>query len=141
MIRFLIYCAFSGISSCRAFSTDLTEVSACTDVQTPQMRWVKSQTSRASLPFTMFSIPRHIWPDDHALVTLPPSVSHSMRRWPSILVIGSMTIRFDMGFCLLPKSYACSAFGSTGNVFTIYRYAMISKEIMPRVITVSENDG
>src|SRR5574340_1581080 len=103
MIRFLIYCAFSGISSCRAFSTDLTEVSACTDVQTPQIRWVKSQTSRASLPFTMFSIPRHIWPDDQALLTLPFSTSHSMRRWPSILVIGSMTILFDIVQCLLPR--------------------------------------
>ena len=60
MIRFLIYWAFRGISRFSAFSTDLTEASAWTDVQTPQMRWVKSQTSRASRPFTIFSIPRHI---------------------------------------------------------------------------------
>src|SRR5512139_2079196 len=67
------------------------------------MRWVKSHTSRASLPFTMFSIPRHIWPEVHALLTLPFSTSHSMRRWPSILVIGSMTILFDIVQILLPR--------------------------------------
>ena len=37
-------------------------------------------------------MPRHIWPEDQALVTLPPSTWQSMRRWPSMRVIGSMVI-------------------------------------------------
>src|SRR3990172_3198364 len=103
MIRFLMYCAFRGISMFSAFSTALTETVACTDVQTPQMRWVKSHTSRGSRPLTIVSIPRHIWPDDQAFITLPLSTSHSILRWPSILVIGSIVILFDIAppvFCI-----------------------------------------
>ena len=37
-------------------------------------------------------MPRHIWPEAQAFVTVPPSTSTSMRRWPSMRVIGSMTI-------------------------------------------------
>ena len=38
-------------------------------------------------------MPRHIWPEDHEFLTLPPSTSTSIRRWPSMRVIGSMTMR------------------------------------------------
>ena len=62
-----MYCAFSGISRPSAFSTARTEAMACTVVQTPQMRWVKSQASRGSRPSRMISMPRHIWPDDQDL--------------------------------------------------------------------------
>ena len=37
-------------------------------------------------------MPRHIWPEAQASRTLPPSTSTSIRRWPSIRVIGSMVI-------------------------------------------------
>ena len=93
MIRLRMYCALMGISSCNAFSTVRTEVRACTVVQTPQIRWVKSHASRGSRPCRITSMPRHIWPDDQALVTLPFSTSASIRKWPSILVMGSTVIR------------------------------------------------
>src|SRR3990167_9921181 len=66
---------------------------ACTVVHTPQMRCVKIQASRGSRPCRISSIPRHICPEDQALTTLPLSTSQSMRRWPSIRVIGSTVIR------------------------------------------------
>ena len=91
-----MYCAFSGISRPIAFSTARTDVMAWTVVQTPQMRWAKSQASRGSRPSRMSSMPRNIWPDDQDLVTLPPSTSTSMRRCPSMRVIGSTTMRLDM---------------------------------------------
>ncbi len=75
-----MYCAFSGISSSSAFSTARTEAIACTVVQTPQKRWVKSQASRGSRPSRIFSMPRHIVPEDQAFFTVPPSTSTSMRR-------------------------------------------------------------
>src|SRR6185369_13669637 len=92
-IRFLMYCALSGTSSCRAFSTARTEAMACTVVQTPQNRCVKSQASRGSRPCRMRSMPRNICPDDHAFRTNPPSTSASIRRCPSMRVTGSMVIR------------------------------------------------
>ena len=76
-----------------AFSTARTEAMACTVVQTPQIRWVKIQASRGSRSLRMSSMPRHIWPDDQALVTLPSSTSQSMRRCPSMRVMGSMVMR------------------------------------------------
>src|SRR4051795_1430873 len=88
-----MYCALSGTSSCSAFSTARTEAMACTVVHTPQKRWVKSHASRGSLPCRIRSMPRNIWPDDHAFLTMPPSTSASMRRWPSMWVTGSMVIR------------------------------------------------
>src|SRR6185503_7757812 len=88
-----MYCALSGTSSCRAFSTARTEAMACTVVQTPQNRCVKSHASRGSRPCRMRSMPRNIWPDDHALRTTPPSTSASIRRCPSMRVTGSMVIR------------------------------------------------
>src|SRR4051812_47471449 len=92
-IRFLMYCAFSGTSSCSAFSTARTDAIACTVVQTPQNRCVNSHASRGSRPCRMRSMPRNIWPDDQALRTTPPSTSASMRRCPSMRVTGSMVIR------------------------------------------------
>src|SRR6186997_837891 len=88
-----MYCALSGTSSCSAFSTARTEAMACTVVQTPQNRCVKSHAARGSRPCRMRSMPRNIWPDDHALRTTPPSTSASMRRCPSMRVTGSMVIR------------------------------------------------
>src|SRR6186997_1035078 len=88
-----MYCALSGTSSCSAFSTARTEAMACTVVQTPQNRCVKSHAARGSRPCRMRSMPRNIWPDDQALRTTPPSTSASMRRCPSIRVTGSMVIR------------------------------------------------
>src|SRR5271166_3850899 len=91
-IRLRMYWALRGISRPRAFSTARTEAMACTDVQTPQMRWANSHASRGSRPRRMSSMPRHIWPEAQASWTLPPSTSTSIRRWPSIRVIGSMVI-------------------------------------------------
>src|SRR5512135_2162487 len=91
-IRFRMYWALRGISRPRAFSTARTEAMACTVVQTPQMRWVNSHASRGSRPKRMSSMPRHIWPEAQAFWTLPPSTSTSIRKWPSIRVIGSMVI-------------------------------------------------
>src|SRR5215510_12985465 len=95
-IRFLMYCAFGGTSSCSAFSTARTDAIACTVVQTPQNRCVNSHASRGSRPCRIRSMPRNICPDDHALRTVPPSTSASMRRCPSMRVTGSMVIR-DIG--------------------------------------------
>src|SRR5689334_10653903 len=88
-----MYCALSGTCSCSAFSTARTDAIACTVVHTPQNRWVKSHASRGSRPWRIRSMPRNICPDDHAFRTTPPSISASMRRWPSMRVTGSMVIR------------------------------------------------
>src|SRR3954465_3691208 len=88
-----MYCALSGTSSCSAFSTARTEAIACTVVHTPQNRCVNSHASRGSRPCRIRSMPRNIWPDDHAFFTMPPSTSASMRRCPSMRVTGSMVIR------------------------------------------------
>jgi hypothetical protein len=98
MIMFLIYWSLRGISMPSAFSTERTEASAWTDVQTPQKRWTNSHASRGSRPWSITSKPRHIWPDDHALLTLPLSISQSTLRCPSILVTGSIVIRFAISF-------------------------------------------
>src|SRR4051812_2881248 len=92
-MRLRMYCAFSGTSSCSAFSTARTEAMACTVVHTPQKRCVNSHASRGSRPCRIRSMPRNIWPDDHALRTTPLSTSASMRRCPSMRVTGSMVIR------------------------------------------------
>jgi hypothetical protein len=100
-----MYCALIGISSWMAFSTARTEVMACTVVQTPQMRWVKSHASRGSLPSRMVSMPRNICPDDQEFCTLPPSTSTSMRRCPSMRVIGSTVMRRLIVLSLLGDCY------------------------------------
>ena len=112
-------CAFSGISRPSAFSTVRTDAIAWTVVQTPQNRCVKSQASRGSRPFRIVSIPRNIWPEDQAFVTLPPLTSTSMRRWPSIRVIGSTTMRV-MGYLTwdAAAAWAGAAPVRMGNRFT-----------------------
>ena len=86
--------AFSGISIFSAFSTARTEASACTPVHTPQMRCTNAHASRGSRPRRMTSRPRHIVPVDTALrMTLLASTFTSMRRCPSMRVIGSTTTR------------------------------------------------
>src|SRR5512135_3102526 len=92
MIMLRMYWAFKGTGRARAFSTARTEAMACTVVQTPQIRWAKIQASRGSRPRRISSMPRHIWPEAQASRTWPPSTSTSIRRWPSIRVIGSMVI-------------------------------------------------
>src|SRR5271165_1086004 len=92
-MRFRMNCALGGICSFSASSTARTLAMACTVVHTPQKRWVNSQASRGSRPSTMFSMPRHMVQLAHALETLLPSTSTSMRRCPSIRVTGSMLIR------------------------------------------------
>src|SRR5580765_6767784 len=95
-----MYCAFNGISSFSASSTERTLAMACTVVQTPQKRSVKSHASRGSRPRRIFSMPRHMVQEAHALLTALLSTSTSMRRCPSIRVIGSMVIRFAIGVLL-----------------------------------------
>src|SRR5579875_3695795 len=85
--------ALSGISIPKAFSTARTEASACTVVQTPQIRCAQIHASRGSRPRRISSIPRNIVPELHASVTRPPLTSVSMRRWPSMRVTGSITTR------------------------------------------------
>ncbi len=86
-----------------AFSTARTDAMAWTVVHTPQKRCVMAHASRGSRPSSTTSSPRHIWPEAQAFLTLPPSTSQSMRRCPSMRVIGSIVMRFDI--FLLPQSH------------------------------------
>ena len=89
--------AFFGILMPSASSTERTEASACTPVHTPQMRSTNAHASRGSRPLRITSRPRHIVPVDTALrMTLLLSTLTSMRRWPSIRVIGSTTMRWPL---------------------------------------------
>src|SRR5512143_1781250 len=82
------------MARCSASSTERTEAMPCTRVQTPQMRWAKAQASRGSRPRRMISMPRTMVPAEYAWVILPlASVSASMRRCPSMRVMGSTTTR------------------------------------------------
>jgi hypothetical protein len=110
--------AFSGIWMPSASSTARTEVRAWVPVQTPQMRWVKAQASRGSRPLRMTSSPRHMVPVETALrMTLFSSTFASMRRWPSIRVTGSTTMRRPESSRLKPLgvwkaiAYASVTFG------------------------------
>ncbi len=105
-----MYWALSGTSSCSAFSTARTEAMACTVVHTPQMRWVMVHASRGSRPCRISSTPRNIWPEDQAFFTRPPSTSTSMRKWPSMRVMGSMVMRA----IFLLRSYWEASRGNTG---------------------------
>ncbi len=80
MIRLRSRRAFGGGEAPIAFSTARMDAIAWTVVQTPQMRCVKAQASRGSLPFRISSMPRNIVEEDHASWTFPPSTSASMRR-------------------------------------------------------------
>src|SRR5438477_6626184 len=93
-MRLRMYCAFAGICNFSASSTERTLAMACTVVHTPQKRWVNSQASRGSRPSRIFSMPRHMVHDAHALEMAPLSTSTSTRKWPSIRVIGSIVMRF-----------------------------------------------
>src|SRR5579862_1976767 len=98
-MRLRMYCALSGISSFNASSTERTLAMACTVVQTPQKRCVNIHASRGSRPRRIFSMPRHMVHDAHASLTALLSTSTSTRRWPSILVMGSIVnraIRFNL---------------------------------------------
>src|SRR5689334_5169151 len=93
MLRMVL--AFSGIWMFSAFSTARTEVSAWVPVQTPQIRSVNAQASRGSRPRRITSMPRHIVPVETALrMTLLESTFTSSRRWPSMRVTGSTTMRW-----------------------------------------------
>ena len=93
MIRLRSSRALGGGAAPIAFSTARIDAMAWTVVQTPQMRCVNAHASRGSRPFRMISMPRNIVDEDQASLTLPPSTSASMRRWPSMRVTGSTTTR------------------------------------------------
>ena len=89
--------AFFGILIPSASSTERTDASACTPVHTPQMRSTNAHASRGSRPLRMTSRPRHIVPVDTALrMTLSLSTLTSIRRCPSMRVIGSTTMRLPL---------------------------------------------
>ena len=67
MLRMI--CALVGTLMSSAFSTERTEASACTVVQTPQIRSQNAQASRGSRPCRMTSNPRHMVPEDMASPT------------------------------------------------------------------------
>src|SRR5579871_405070 len=143
-IRLRMYCAFSGTSSFRASSTDRTLAMACTVVQTPQKRWVKSHASRGSRPRRIFSMPRHMVHDAQALLTALFSTSTSMRRCPSIRVIGSIVIRFAISACSLVVA-GCLGFVLTEeSVFEVARPADIrttEAEVIRHVMPLAQWRG
>src|ERR1019366_6675164 len=83
--------AFAGILMSSASSTARQLATACTVVHTPQMRCTNAHASRGSRPCMMVSIPRNCVDVAHALEIFPFSDCASMRRWPSMRVIGSTT--------------------------------------------------
>src|SRR3569833_3504206 len=88
------------MARCSASSTERTEVMPCTRAQTPQILCANAQASRGSRPRRMISMPRTMVPAEYALVILPlASVSASMRRWPSMRVMGSTTTRCAVVMC------------------------------------------
>src|SRR5512143_975813 len=89
--RLRMMLALGGILMPSASSTARQLATACTTVHTPQMRCVNAHASRGSRPCMMISMPRN-WVDDaHALAIIPFSDWASIRRWPSMRVIGSTT--------------------------------------------------
>ena len=91
-IRLRMSSAFGGMTMPSASSTERTDASAWTVVQTPHVRSANAQASRGSRPRKMISSPRTIVPELNASVTKPSLTSTSTRRWPSMRVTGSMTI-------------------------------------------------
>ena len=96
-MMFRISSAAGGMAIPSASSTERTEESACTVVQTPQTRSQNAQASRGSRPLRMISIPRTIVPALQASTIFPSFTSASIRRWPSMRVTGSTTILSLMG--------------------------------------------
>jgi len=97
MMMFLISSALGGILMPSAFSTLRMEAMAWTVVHTPQNLCTKYHASRGSRPWRIFSMPRNMVLLLQASATPFPLTSASIRRCPSILVMGSMTI-FAMGY-------------------------------------------
>src|SRR3569833_1802785 len=88
------------MARCSASSTERTEAMPCTRVQTPQILCANAQASRGSRPRRMISMPRTMVPAEYAWVILPlASDSASMRRCPSIRVMGSTTTRCAVVMC------------------------------------------
>src|SRR5271165_4315922 len=85
--------AVGGTVMPSALSTARQLVSACTVVHTPQTRSVMAHASRGSRPIRIFSRPLTMVPDENASVMKPFSTTASTRRWPSIRVTGSTTMR------------------------------------------------
>src|ERR1039458_6843249 len=83
--------AFAGILMSSASWSARQLATACTVVHTPQMRCTNAHASRGSRPCMMVSIPRNCVDVAHALEIFPFSDCASMRRWPSMRVIGSTT--------------------------------------------------
>ena len=148
-----------------AFSTVRTETSAWTVVQTPQKRWVNIHASLGSRPLRIVSMPRHICPDDQALVTFPLSTWQSIRRCPSILVTGSTVILFairtslEFIYNLIPEQFQanllahylplptlqglhqCCPSGNTLRYFTDNLKAKIAKDTIASVRMNSITEG
>ena len=78
--RLRIRFALAGMRMSSASSTARSDATACTTVQTPQMRWVNAQASRGSRPSMMSSMPRNCVDDAHASAMRPFSCWTSMRR-------------------------------------------------------------
>jgi len=73
---FLIKLAFFGILILRASSIALTEVTACTNVQTPQILSARAQTSLGSLPLKIISIPlKRALVQEASLITFPSTIA------------------------------------------------------------------
>src|SRR6266508_4553444 len=114
-IRLRIRFALGGMRMSSASSTARHDATACTTVQTPQIRCVNAHASRGSRPCMMISIPRNCVDVAHALVIRPFSAWASMRRWPSILVNGSTTILVVAMTLVLYHGKGTSAFADLMN--------------------------
>ena len=90
-IMLRIVFALGGMRMSRASSTARSEATAWTTVHTPQMRCANAQASRGSRPCSTSSRPRNCVHVAHASATIPFSACASMRRCPSMRVIGSTT--------------------------------------------------
>ncbi len=97
--------ALGGILMPSASSTARQEATAWTTVQTPQIRWVKAQASRGSRPSMMISMPRNWVEDAQESVIFPFSACTSIRRCPSIRVMGSTTTLVAAMVCPFPYAF------------------------------------
>src|SRR5438874_11717801 len=75
------------------------------------MRSQKAHASRGSRPLRMTSMPRHMVPDEMASPMAPWALRiASTRRWPSMRVTGSTTIRVAMVFLFLFRRLQIAGF-------------------------------
>src|SRR6266511_15399 len=79
------------ITNAWATSTQFRGIEIIMQGRDPRDAWVNAQASRGSRPCMMISMPRNCVEVAHALVIVPFSACASIRRWPSIRVIGSTT--------------------------------------------------